>query len=254
MTFPKVQWFNIFEDVGCFWMFFNHLPPTKVGLAKSLDGVNFEVVKPAVMRKGFRFLNRWGSWDSILIESHSTIRLKNGWRMFFGGYNGHWRIGYADSHDLLHWRKHGLILDLGEESWESIHAADPHVVDFDGKRLMYYMGKGKVWQVGVAIEQEGRFVRYQKNPIITANRNWNRGCMCLSGVLVNGDELLGTGHGYDPLSKKFRGHSLISKDGFAWKEAQFLGEGIIHPEIHYFNGKPILYYTDTEYNFQSRSL
>jgi hypothetical protein len=257
MPLPKVHWFNITEDHGIFWMFFNHLPPRKVGLAKSVDGVNFQVVNDNVLTTGWWF-RKWGAWDGGLIESHQVARLKDRWRMYFGGYNGHWRISYADSFDLEHWTKRGPLLDLGKKSWESIHVADPYVIDFKGRRLMYYMGKGDVWQVGVAfvisaLGQE-HFVRYPLNPIIKADREWNRGCMCLSGVSVENDGLLGSVHGYDPISKKFRGYLMWSKDGFEWEEYKYLGEGIIHPEVHAVNGQPMLYYTDAEYNFQSRPL
>jgi len=237
-------------------MYFNHLPPTQVGLARSEDGFNFQVVRESVLKKGPRFLNRFGPWDSVLIESHSVIRNAGKWRMYFGGYDGHWRIGYAESKDLENWTKYwdNPVFDLGPDRWESEHVADPHLVDLNGKRLMYYMGKGDVWQVGLAVENGSHFSRYEKNPVIKAEKRWNSGCVCLSGVTPFLGELVGTVHGYNPVDGKFRAYMMKSKDGVNWEQSRFLGENIIHPEIHAFKGELILYYTDSENNFGSKCL
>jgi len=255
LSLPKVQWFNILEAYGQLWMYFNHLPPTRVGLARSEDGFNFQVAKETVLRKGPRFLNRLGPWDSVLIESHSVIRNAGKWRMYFGGYDGHWRIGYAESKDLENWTKHwdNPVFDLGPDDWESKHVADPHLIDFNGKRLMYYTGKGDVWQVGLAVENGSRFIRHRKNPVIKAEKDWNRGCVCLSGIAFH-DEFVAAVHGFNPFDSKFRAYLMTSEDGVNWTERSLLGENIIHPEIHNINGRLILYYTDTENNFRSRPL
>ena len=256
INLPKVHWFNILEDHDCLWMFFNHLPPTQVGLAKSVDGVNFKVVRESVLTKGPRFLNRFGPWDSVLIESHSVIRNAGKWRMYFGGYDGHWRIGYAESKDLENWTKYwdNPVFDLGQNGWEAKHVADPHLIDFNGKRLMYYMGKGDVWQVGLAVEDGSRFTRHKKNPVIKAEKDWNNGCVCLSGIICVADQLLGAVHGYNPDDGKFRAYMMKSEDAVNWTESRFLGENIIHPEIHAFKGELVLYYTDSENNFGRRYL
>jgi hypothetical protein len=249
----RFHWFNILEgDDDVLWMFYNHpIPPTKVGLAKSVDGFHFCIVNDSILETSSRF-GRWGRWDSILIESHTVIRVKDKWRMYFGGYDGHWRIGYAESDDLQHWRKRGQLFTLGKAPWESVHVADPHVIDMNGTRFMYYMGKGDVWQVGLAIEDDHSLMRYVGNPIIEANKEWNRGCICLSGITRKDGLLLGTVHGYSYVDKRFRGYLMSSEDGFTWAEKSCLGEEIIHPELHFFDDKAILYYTSPAYKFKTK--
>jgi len=113
--------------------------------------------------------------------------------------------------------------------------------------------KGDVWQVGLAVERGSRFLRHEENPVIRAEKDWNRGCVCLSGIAFH-DEFVAAVHGFNPFDNKFRAYLMTSEDGVNWTERSFLGENIIHPEIHNVNGRLILYYTDTENNFRSRPL
>ncbi len=53
-----------------------------------------------------------------------------------------YRIGYAWSKDLITWNRDDTLagIDVSAEGWDSEMIAYPHVVDVDGKTLMFYCG------------------------------------------------------------------------------------------------------------------
>lgn len=252
-----IHWTSMIYHNGVFSMFFNYgmnqsgPAPYMTGLATSHDGIKFDIVNPIVIAPTL-----W-SWDSQFLEVHSIIRLDGKWMMYYCGYNGNWRIGMAESEDMVSWEKYpNCILDVGDKCWENTLVADPHVIFFKKQYLMFYMGKGTVWQLGLATSYDGKeWYRFHENPIMKAE-GWCDGCICLSGVIIYNDRLLATMHGYNKKTEKFTTKLFKSDDGIVWNEVTYAdrsefsitpGEwndvGTVHPEMILIDGKIIIYYT-----------
>jgi len=99
-----------------------------------------------------------GSLDSSYAYSPSVIRVKNGYVMYYGGYDGsNWRILRALSVDGLNWFKQGLCLNLEPQgSFDSVHILYPYVLKDNEIYKMYYTGyDGRNWRIGYAESGEG---------------------------------------------------------------------------------------------------
>ena len=77
-----------------------------IGVAVSEDGLNWlkEESNP-VIRSGLP-----GFWDFKYIRPSCPVFLKGLWLMFYWGFNNTHSMGLAISHDLIKWKKVGLIL------------------------------------------------------------------------------------------------------------------------------------------------
>lgn len=243
---PKLQWFNIMQVNGQpLRMFFNSETIKNVGLAEAFDGYNFQIREHSVFAIGKPRL--FHNWDTKLIESHTTLPIGVAYRMYYCGHNGHWQIGVADSINLTTWvrSKHNPILKLGKQSWENMDVADPHVLHYGSLYFLYYAGKGTEWQTGVALSEDGfKFQRYEHNPILTVNEKQCDGGIVLSGIVKQNHTYFATIQGYSKIDQKYRAFLYQSEDGFEWTCAKYLGDGKLHPEIHFVNGKWLLYYTN----------
>ena len=63
-----------------------------------------------------------------------------------GGPNG-WRVCLATSRDLLHWEKHGPIMDLGEPGeMDSAAVVSPWVIQSGGRWHMFYIGTPNLYE------------------------------------------------------------------------------------------------------------
>ena len=246
-----LHWTAMLYHNGKFYMFYNygtavHGPtPYMTGMARSEDGKKFDIRKEVVLHPDFGF------WDSQLIEAHSIIRVNGKWRMYYCGFDGNWRIGFAESEDLCEWKKYPEpILDLGDY-WENTHVGDPTVILFKGRYLMYYAGKGEVWQVGLAESKDGiEWNRHPENPIMKADKEWCNGCVCLSGVINYKRKLLATAHGYNTEDEKFRTKLFKSENGIEWipldmtiEPGRWNNSGIVHAEPMFIDDKLIVYFT-----------
>ncbi len=159
----------------------------------------------------------------------------------------------AESENLEDWTRHpNPIIDLGDSAWEEIHVADPHVIFFKGKYLMYYMGKGNVWQVGLAESSDGiEWYKHDDNPIINASEEWCDGCVSLSGIIQHNENLIATIHGYDSKKAIYTVRMFKSKDGIKWKEmdmppiepTDWCNRGIVHPEPLLIKDKLYIFFT-----------
>lgn len=261
-----LHWSCVIHNKGKFYMYYNFgmtssgPTPYMTGLAISDDGINFRIEKDII------FGPETNSWDCNMLEVHSIVRENGLWRMYYCGMDKNWSIGYAESDDLIEWKKYKLpIIQSGMKLWENIHVADPYVIFFKGKYLMYYMGKGEVWQVGLAISYDGKeFYKYTENPIITNNEKWCDGCVCISGVIVHDKKLIAAVHGYNTTTHKFISKLIESDDGIKWRKYIRNGEeviiepgewsdrGIVHPEIIKNNDKMYIYYTGIRKGVQNQ--
>jgi hypothetical protein len=87
------------------------------------------------------------------IVGASTVALSGGWRMWYS-YRGvrdfrrrgsaSYRIGMADSPDLLHWTRRDAAagIDVADTGWDSEMICYPEVVDHGGRLHLFYNGNG----------------------------------------------------------------------------------------------------------------
>jgi len=99
-----------------------------------------------------------GTLDSAHAFSQSVIREKNGYVMYYGGYDGsNWRILRAISVDGINWMKQGVCLNLGPAgSFDSVHILYPYAIKESGLYKMYYAAfDGSHWRIGYAVSGDG---------------------------------------------------------------------------------------------------
>ena len=60
----------------------------------------------------------------------------------YRGKEGGYRIGYASSDDMLHWKREDdkTGMDISSEGWDSEMISYPHVIELDGSIYMFYLG------------------------------------------------------------------------------------------------------------------
>ena len=113
-----------------------------------------------------------GTWDKGGSSNPSVIFKDYEYKMWYTGFDGeHMRIGYATSIDGINWAKYSSnpMLDLStQNSWESVHVANPSVL-FDGIIYkMWYTGfDGKHIRIGYANSSDGiNWVKFSDNPVL----------------------------------------------------------------------------------------
>lgn len=114
----------------------------KIRMAHSEDGMNW-------LRDGVSILpDRLGSDECQ--ASPDVFWFEGKYHMFFCYKYGHdfrdnnrgYRIGYASSHDLIHWSRDDARagIHVSEQGWDDQSIAYPHVFQLDGKTYMLYIG------------------------------------------------------------------------------------------------------------------
>lgn len=243
-----VHWFCM-KRIGLeYFMFFNHglgkqnnVIPYNVGLAKSPDGIHFGTVRDFVLSPSP------GRWDGTLVEAHSILRVGDKWRMYYCGNNmlmlESWKCGFAESTNLIDWKKHPEpILHAGPEEWNEHYCADPYVIKFGGKYLMYFQGSsykkrsekydGLVWNTGLAESDDGTSFSKLERPIIEGGG--------VSGVIPAGDRLIAAVN----WDRDCNTSLMESYDGYNWKEvAKFLIKTSHHTEPILIDHDLYVYYT-----------
>jgi len=157
----KGIWHVVTHFNGTFYLFFAIDDRPNVSLFTSSDGYVFEEYENnPVLSTGKK-----GAWDDLYIEPHSILRVDKRWRIVYGGRgfsdNGIWRLmpkmlrrrstlwlsnklgnvniwraGIAESEDLISWSKHP---ENPVFAVPNMHVADPRVVHFKDKFLVYYL-------------------------------------------------------------------------------------------------------------------
>ncbi len=115
-------------------------------------------------------LGQSGAWDDHSISNPSVLFDGTEYKMWFTGFNGSMRIGYATSKDGVHWTKYSQnpVLDLGPEgSWDAQHVANPSVL-FDGTEYkMWYTGLNMRMRIGYATSKDGiHWTKHPENPVL----------------------------------------------------------------------------------------
>jgi hypothetical protein len=99
-----------------------------------------------------------GTLDSAHAYSQSVLKEKNGYVMYYGGYDGNnWRILRAISTDGVSWAKQGLCLNLGQAgAFDSMHVIYPCVIKDENIYKMWYTAfDGLRWRIGYATSSDG---------------------------------------------------------------------------------------------------
>jgi len=118
-------------------------PIYKIRMASSADGMNWTKVNQDIIS------DKLGEDEA---QASPDVMFYHGkYHMFFcyrqpSDYrrNKHrsYRIGYASSHDLLHWTRDDSAagIDVSEEGWDSEMIAYPHVFELNGIVYLLYLG------------------------------------------------------------------------------------------------------------------
>lgn len=111
--------------------------------ARSKDGIVWEPSATTVIRQ---------RTEHEAITRPYVVKSEAGYNMWFcyrGSHNFRdgkdaYRIGYAHSKDLQHWRRDDdtVGIDISETGWDSKMIAYPAVVTVNGRTLMFYNGNG----------------------------------------------------------------------------------------------------------------
>ena len=145
---PKIRKFNdtyyLFYIAGSNWIENNGKPEPvyKIRMATSPDGINWTKADKNLIEDKI---------DESEAQASPDVIFKNGkYHMFFCyrhglGYRGKekgYRIGYAVSTDLIHWKREDdkVGIDVSTEGWDSEMISYPHVFELDSKIYMFYLG------------------------------------------------------------------------------------------------------------------
>jgi len=99
-----------------------------------------------------------GTLDSAHAYSQTVLKEKNGYVMYYGGYDGsNWRILRAISTGGINWVKQGLCLNLGPTgAFDSVHVVYPYVIKEENLYKMWYTAfDGNHWRIGYAVSSDG---------------------------------------------------------------------------------------------------
>lgn len=140
----------------------------EICLAVSRDGIHFE-------RQNRLGLTATEPWENEKVTC-PFVREENGlFRMWYSG-GGHWEpdhIGYAESHDGIHWEKSSLnpvFCPHPGHYWERGHTEACQVIFVQGWYYMFYLGMEDMYKgtVNVARSRDGvtDWERYRENPIL----------------------------------------------------------------------------------------
>lgn len=113
-----------------------------------------------------------GQWDDALVIQPCVIKDGNTWKMWYigGRATPTRKIGYATATNPLGpWTKYvsNPILEPTGAGWENTYIYTGGVAKVGSKYMMYYGGKGSVYQIGIAYSDDGiTFTRYASNPVV----------------------------------------------------------------------------------------
>jgi hypothetical protein len=104
--------------------------------AESTDGVKWE-------RTGIVCID-FKSKEEYAISRPCVIKDGGVYKMWYSYRGSHYRIGYAESQDGIHWERkdEAAGIDVSESGWDAEMIEYPFVFDHDGQRYMLYNGNG----------------------------------------------------------------------------------------------------------------
>jgi len=171
------------------------------------------------------------TWEGAYIAANgAALYWKGDWWYWYQAGSPP-RIGLARSSDGRAFRKHPVpVVPLGPRgSWDERAAADPYVIEFQGKLYLYYLGEDRArrQRLGVAVSDDGiNWTKHKKNPILELG---GYGDFDENGL---GEPAVWRSHGRWWMLYTGRAHDevrrmgfAVSTDGVGWKRYPLIIEG-----------------------------
>lgn len=117
-------------------------PVYKIRMAVSGDGVHWHRENRDLIENRIEIDEAQASPDVIRANGRYHMFFSYRYSTDFRGKAGGYRIGYACSDDLVHWKRDDSKagIDISAEGWDAEMVAYPHVFELDGKTYMAYLG------------------------------------------------------------------------------------------------------------------
>ena len=201
-----------------------------------------------------------GTWDDPDVYPCHILFDGTEYKMWYGGYDGHSRIGYATSPDGIVWTKYfdNPIVDRGPAgAWDDHHVSLPHVY-FDGTEYkMWYWGyDGSKGRIGYATSPDGIvWTKYAGNPVLDVGPSgaWDDTKVGSPDVFFDGIEYRMWYRGHD--GDHYRIGYAASPDGIVW--SKYVGNPVLdlgssgawdddsleHPSVLFVGAKYEMWYT-----------
>ena len=133
------------------------------------------------------------------------------------------QTGYAASSDGIIWEQHpdNPVLAGSGSGWDANHVGNPCVVWTGFDYLLYYIGKGSSYSIGVANISAGGFdptpLPYAGNPVFdVAGQAWHSGGVYAPSVMNDDGTFKMWYMGFD--NTNYRIGYAISTDGYTWTD------------------------------------
>jgi len=185
------------------------------GLAKSKDGMNFTRYDNNPIFLPENDFEKGGCEDPRIVKFKKTYYL------FYVGNSSRspGKICLATSKDLIHWEKHGNILQP-QQDWESkqIKAPAPVPQKIKGKYWMYYQGEREAWKTKMGLAYSEDLIHWtqaSEEPVMKPREGYFDSWGVEPGGSVIVDEgilLIYAGWGGDGTNRNQLGWVLFSKD------------------------------------------
>jgi len=144
----------------------------RIGLAQSRDGFHFSCHSEPVLSPGEDF-DKGGCEDPRVVKFEDTYFLT------YVGNSTNYHVSnicLATSKDLLHWKKHGPVLQPKKGAWNSGQLKAGVIVPekINGKYVMYFMGEERPWitAIGMAYSEDlFHWYESEERPIVAPRKN-----------------------------------------------------------------------------------
>ena len=145
----------------------------RIGVAKSSDGIHFSLHPEPIIEPSADF-DKFGCEDPRVVKFGKTYFLT------YVGKNGRYNesnICLATSDDLLHWEKHGTILQPKKGRWNSgqIKAGAILPEKINETYIMYFMGEEKPWKTAIGIAYSKDLFHWyepQNEPVVVPRKGY----------------------------------------------------------------------------------
>lgn len=133
----------VYEENGIYYLYYagHDGERERIGLAK---GKSITTLK-RFLKEPVLDVGKKGEWDEKSISDPRVFKYKDKYLMFYSGIdsNAVERIGLAQSHDLINWKKFekNPIIDVSKGKWDNISASRANVKQFGGDFYMFYSGR-----------------------------------------------------------------------------------------------------------------